>query len=624
MRVLIALALGAGLTLQPPPQPAPSPRVVRLDLSAADVRGRAIETLKAADFELTENGLPQAIENVRFIKIDSKTAAGEEALPVRSEFDEQEEAARDGTRLLAILLDEYHVSGGAATDRVRETLTRFVDRDLGPRDLVAVLKPLDSLLTIRVTRDHDLIRHAIETFEGRRGDYEPRTAFERNFIAGAPARVEQVRAQVTTSALNALVAHLGTLSDLRKAVMFVSEGLARPTRRRGAETLPTLDTVIRAANRYNVSIYPIDPENPPDTAAASSLELQMLRALADGTAGHALIDTPNLDVALKDIVGDLSAYYLLTYRSAHPDDGKFREVQVHVKRPGISVHARSGYWALWPDEAIALEAAAKANNPSRTTVPPAFALPWRTSPLIRPWFGLSRGPDGKTRVTFVWEPAPRVPGDRTRIGLPAHIVLTAYAPDGAELFQGTVDAAGNPDSRLATPDLSTVARSEQVDPARAVFDVKPGRLRLRMSIEDAASQVVDSDVREISIRDLKAPVALGTAEVLRTRNAREFRALGSDRQAVPVASREFSRTERLIIRVAAYSPDRAPRVSARLMNRMGQAMRVLVVEPPSTPDGQFQIDLPLAGLAPGEYMIELTASGSAGEAKDLLGFRVTS
>src|SRR5262249_28661833 len=118
----------------------------------------------------------------------------------------------------------------------------------------------DSLLTIRATRDRDQIHHAIETFEGRKGDYTPRNAFERNLIAGTPARIDQIRAQVTTSALNALVGHLGRLSDGRKAVLFVSEGAIRSPRRRGLESLPTFDTVIRSANRYNVSIYPFDPD----------------------------------------------------------------------------------------------------------------------------------------------------------------------------------------------------------------------------------------------------------------------------------------------------------------------------------------------------------------------------
>jgi hypothetical protein len=93
---------------------------------------------------------------------------------------------------------------------------------------------------------------------------------------------------------------------------------------------------------------------------------------------------------------------------------------------------------------------------------------------------------------------------------------------------------------------------------------------------------------------------------------------------VPVASREFSRTERLLIRFQAYGPAGAlPAVSAKLLARTGQAMRDLTVAPASTP-GDSAIDLPLAGLAAGEYMIEVSATSGAGGAKDRVGFRVTS
>jgi len=245
---------------------APAPRVVRVDVIASDTRGRIVDTLKPADFEVVENGTPRPLADLRFIRSDARPIADVGSTPVRSEFDEQEEAAREGTRLFALMLDEYHVSPGANSARVREALARFIDRDLGPRDLVAVLKPLDSLLTIRMTRDRDLLRHAVDTFEGRKGDYEPRNAFERNYIAGAPGRVEQVRTQVATSALNALVVHLGKLTDGRKAVLMVSEGFGRASRRRGLEGLPTIDTVVRAANRYNVSIYAADPQTVRDGA----------------------------------------------------------------------------------------------------------------------------------------------------------------------------------------------------------------------------------------------------------------------------------------------------------------------------------------------------------------------
>ena len=210
-------------------------------------------------------------------------------------------------------------------------------------------------------------------------------------------------------------------------------------------------------------------------------------------------------------------------------------------------------------------------------------------------------------MTFAWEPAPRVPGDRPRAGAPARIVMTALAPDGVELFNGVVCAAN----------------ASTCDASRAIFDVAPGRVRLQMSIQDAAEQVLDSDVREIAVRDLKAPVALGTAEILRTRTAREFRTVAADGSATPVAAREFSRTERLIVRVAAYAPDGNPHVSLRLANRIGQTLRDLDVTKLPAPDGRFQVDVALANLAPGEYYFEVTASSAAGEAKDLIGFRVT-
>src|SRR5437763_357337 len=321
--------------------PAPA-RVVRVDVIASDARGRIVGTLKPADFDVIENGAPQALEDVRFVKVDGRDAADAELTPIRSEFDEQAEAARDGTRLFAILLDEYHVSAGANTDRAREAMTGFVDRDLGPRDLVALFKPLDSLLTIRVTRDHDLLRHAIESFEGRKGDYEPRNAFERNFIAGAPARIDQVRTQVVLSALNALVVHLGKLSDGRKAVLVVGEGLGRAARRRGLEGLPTADSVIRAANRYNVSIYAIDPQLPPDAADGNrpadrpASDVDTLRTIAEGTDGRAS-SAGHLAETMRQMVDDSSGYYRLTDRAAPPHDGEICAGQGHI---GVRLRSR--------------------------------------------------------------------------------------------------------------------------------------------------------------------------------------------------------------------------------------------------------------------------------------------
>jgi hypothetical protein len=103
--------------------------------------------------------------------------------------------------------------------------------------------------------------------------------------------------------------------------------------------------------------------------------------------------------------------------------------------------------------------------------------------------------------------------------------------------------------------------------------------------------------------------------------------MSQNADAVPVASRTFSRTERLLIRVAAYGAgDTLPPVTAQLLNRRGIPMRQLRVVEGPLPEGTVQFDLPLASLAPDEYRVELATANATGprdEAKELIPFRVT-
>jgi VWFA-related protein len=601
---LLALALSTTVGAQQPPAASSSSgRIVRMDVFATDARGRTIDNLKPNEFELREEGTLQTIDEVRFVQ----PARLDDAAPIviRTSADEQAAAGRQGARLFALFLDEYHVSP-ANVDRVRAALTRFVERDLTPHDLVVVMKPLDSLFALRMTSDRDAMRESIAGFDGRKGDYQPRNSYERNFIAGTPARIDAARNQVAWSAVNALALHIGRLGDGRKTLIVVSEGVDAMDRRRGQESLPNRDTVIRSANRSNVAVYTLDPRDvsPADAADAAGA----LQTIATETDGAAV--TGDLDAGLRRASRDSAGYYVLTYRSARPDDGHFHPVEVRAIRQGVRLRARKGFVAAPPDEALRRTLLAHANDP-KPVAPPEPAP--HVSTLVRPWFGISQGPAGKSRVTFVWEPAARVPGDRSIKVSAARLVLTARGADGSLLFEGPVAPTGP--AAIDEPGAT---------PARAVFDVLPGRLRLRMSIQDVTSRVLDLDVRDISIRELKG-VAIGTPEVLRSRNAREFRSLDTD-NAVPVAAREFSRTERLLIRFPAYGPaDAPPSVSAKLLTRTGQPMRDLPLLPAAGADvdHEHEIDLSLANLAPGEYVVEVAASTASGDVRDRVGFRVT-
>jgi len=161
-------------------------------------------------------------------------------------------------------------------------------------------------------------------------------------------------------------------------------------------------------------------------------------------------------------------------------------------------------------------------------------------------------------------------------------------------------------------------------PSRVSFEVPPGKIQLRISVEGSASQVLDSETREISVPDLtSAQAILGTPSVLRARTAREFQQLRADADAIPAATREFNRIERLLIRVPTYGPGGTmPTLSVHLLNRAGSAMNELHAEP-SPKAGEQQIDLSLAALPPGEYVVEIKVGDKDGDATELVGFRVT-
>ena len=143
-----------------------------------------------------------------------------------------------------------------------------------------------------------------------------------------------------------------------------------------------------------------------------------------------------------------------------------------------------------------------------------------------------------------------------------------------------------------------------------------------MSVEaSAGGGVLDSEIRTITVPDLTSPdAALSTPRVHRTRTARDFQTVAADASAVPVVGRDFSRTERLLIRFDVYG-NATP--TAALLNRNGQKM-VDVPVAAAAAGGTHQIDLSLAAIAAGEYLVEITVKGTTGEAKELVPLRVGS
>ncbi len=406
----LAASLGAvALSAQnpPPPQQPQQPTIrtginfIRVDVLVTDRKtGKPVTDLTPADFAVVEDNTPQTVETFRLIDM-AVPVVGEiaDAAPIRSLDQQEREMQRDDVRVIAILLDDYHVRRGNDM-AIREKLASFV-LQLNARDLVAVLYPLTPVTDLVFTRNHESVANALMKFEGRKWDYTPRNRYEDRYASYPAAAVEYIRAQVSLSALRALSIHLGTLREGRKAILFVSEGLTynvsptitnpndprAPVFRPGdpggggmgqssqeffreTDMLSDLKYVFDAANRANTSIYSLDPRGlaPFEYDINQGVNMERdrehlrqtgdsLKIVADETGGRAIVGRNDFLAGLRQMLQDSSSYYLLGYNSSLArTDGKFHEIKVRVKRPGVDVRARKGYWALSPDDAKHAEA----------------------------------------------------------------------------------------------------------------------------------------------------------------------------------------------------------------------------------------------------------------------------
>jgi hypothetical protein len=222
---------------------------------------------------------------------------------------------------------------------------------------------------------------------------------------------------------------------------------------------------------------------------------------------------------------------------------------------------------------------------------------------------------------------PPLPG--TRGDTPARLRVTAVTPDGATVYRGK-----SPDVSLsssipiggdAAPAGGGPPGASSTGPSKLVFDAPPGRIQLRYQVENEHAGIVDTSMQEVEVPDLSAPeLQVTTPVVLRARTVKEFRDLSADQTAVPTPNREFRRTDRLIMRFEVFGPGNAmPKVTAKLLNRTGQPMSDVPLAGQPAGSG-FQLDLPLAGMAAGEYLVEVAATTDAGSARQLVAFRITS
>jgi VWFA-related protein len=615
----VQLAGGAPAAQNPPPAPerrADQPifragtSLVRVDVSVTGRGDAAVADLTAADFDVEEDGVPQRVEQAQFVRVTGeRTSDTNEPLEIRSREHAMLEASREDVRIFAIFLDDYHVDKRPdITLPIRDALAKFVEQ-FGPNDLVIVMTPLTTLDGLTYTRSKPELVARMRAFEGRRGEpYPVRSAVEEAQVS--QRNWMELRGGVTLGALTALATHLGGLREGRKSILFVSQG--PPVGLPGSPNEDRLREALQAANRGNVTIHVLDPR-PLGFVRFGGADV--LRRIAAETGGRAIVGTNDPTEQLKNVIADASAYYLLGYTPTRTvNDGKFHRIAVRVKRRGVDVTARRGYWA--PSEKELTAAAEAAAAPPNTALLDALADLSDIETGGRPvamWIGTSRGAARLTKVAIRWERPSGVGSRPSGVGTPdlhpaqsvARLQIEPIGPDGKPAMSA-----------------QAIAASPGELPTLAEFEFAPGRQRVRFTAQSAEGDIVDQWSRTLDVPSLSGePLALATPRFLRARSALELRTIEQGAPPSPTATARFRPTERVVVDVECYAaPATTPDFDVELLNSRGDLLRRLDAPPPA--NGRLRLPLPVGSLAPSVYVLRIRASAGEHRAEQLVAFRV--
>jgi VWFA-related protein len=588
--------------------------VVHLDVSVLDGDRRPIRGLTPADFAVLEDGKPQPI--VAFEEVSVPPPGDDRAGWVRDVASDVVTNDLQARRVIVIVFDDAHIPADPGTIRTAKRIASDVVAALGPDDLAAVTFTWAGRKQ-DVTADRQRLLTSIESLTPHPNLTTPRLG---GIVARGPAgpppcfyrgRYRSVAGCALDTLTNAAEA-LATAPAGRKTIVYISNGVpfdfSADSDDSTAEFAGVRD-LLRSLQRANAAVYTLDPAglNSPNTTpyADATRRAESLLVLAENTGGRAALNSNAPWGAVPQIFRENSAYYLIGFEPADPvADGRFRSVRVRVNRPGAEARARSGYFAPAPEA------------PSQRAIAAAPA-----SPSEKALGGALPGGLLKLRATAV---AAFAPGARDSVIVIAIGLRQPPAGQAVSRSVQTMATALDQDSKPRGTAKASVQMSFPASRGRDFhYDVvsamvtTPGRYQLRIGAEvagETGSVFVDVDVPDFARADLSLSGLLFSAAPAVPS------AVSPDLAPVipvtPTTVRQFGAGDRVRAFVQVVQGGSKPampvRVAASILDSNDQSRASTMTELEA---GQFTgrtaayvYDLPIATLAPGEYLLTIEAT----------------
>jgi len=377
-------------------------QLVVVDVVAKDKNGNPVLGLKPEDFTITEDGKPQKITTFQFQQLQNDPVPETEdtqskSLTIRGPVLSEAKKADAATAIKAVTANQitpakagevkykdrrlmvlfFDMTSMPINDQIRaqDSAVKFVKSQITPSDLVAIMTFSSDVKVVEdFTDDRDtLIKDIKGITVGEGQGFDITDTSDAASDTGAAFTADDSEFNIFNtdrqlSALETAAKMLGTLPE-KKALVYFASGMTRDS---NGNNQAQLTATVNAANKANVSFYPIDARGlvasaplgdaTKGSSSASTVrtggaqmsaqanfqgQQETLTTLAGDTGGRALLDENDLSVGIVQAQKDMASYYIVGYNSSNTNlDGHFRKIDLKIKNASIAkLDFRHGYFA---------------------------------------------------------------------------------------------------------------------------------------------------------------------------------------------------------------------------------------------------------------------------------------
>jgi len=663
----LAVAGVAPLFAQSPQAPAQTPptfrvevNYVEIDARAVDAQGKFIDDLTEKDFQILEDGAPQAIKV--FTRVNLPLERQDPPLFRNAPIDPDVRNNHNefNGRVFVLVLDDLQTDARRSI-RVRRAARQFIERYIGANDLAAVVYTggasdkgqefTDSRARLLASVDKFMGNKLPSEYMSKLDDYY------RSQTMGDPVRDTNLaerghKARNSLLTLRNLAQYLSNVRGRHKAVVWFGEGidydLDNPFTPDFSILRDTMKEAIDEATRAGVSFYGVDARglgagqddgieignipaddpyfNSPSTAIQNEVRRAQdnLRVMSEQTGGFAIVNQNDFNTGFQKIVEDNSNYYVLGYYPTNDKrDGRFRKIEVRVTRPGAKVQARNGYTAPKGKPAAAT---AKIESKVPPEVIDALANPIPSAGVQLSIFAAPfTGPAPKASVVLSVEFSPKTLRFVEENGkFNDDIELHVLAVDGSGKMQD-----GGPTTmplRLSAPNHDAVMANGFRVLRR--LTVPPGRYQIRVAAKESKGNEVGTVTQTLDVPDFSKGALQMSGVVVTAKSALSTPTANPDPQlkdvlpGAPTATRDFPRGDILAIFAEVYdnqpTPPHRVSIASSILTDDGRELFAAADER-SSDDLQgkkggygYTRAVPLGDLPAGRYVLRVTAHSLLG------------